>query len=181
MIKYAISPRYAKVLFDLDSAKSNLDRRLEDFDSVINIFNQNPQLVRFLKAPHIILKDKKKVLWDSLKEKFDPIFINFLSYLIQKGRLGYLASIGNAYRLLVNEDLERWEADIITAVPLDADSEGNLVKKLEKMFHKKIKLKNKIDPKIIGGAILVISNEMLDWSVTGRLRKLKEKLTATQV
>lgn len=181
MIDYAISPRYAKVLFDLDCAKGNSDRRLKDFDSIINIFNHNPKLVKFLKAPQVTLKEKKKLLWDSLKEKFDLMFINFLSFLIQKRRLGHLVSIGNVYRLLVNEYLERWEADIITAVPIDAQSERKLVEKLEKLFHKEINLKNRIDPKIIGGAILVTSNEMLDWSLTGRLRKLKEKLNATQV
>lgn len=181
MINYAISPRYAKVLFHLDCAKGNLDRRLEDFNSIINIFNHNPKLVNFLKTPQVILEDKKKLLFESLKEKFDLMFINFLGYLIQKGRLGNLVSIGNAYRLLVNAYLEKWEADIITAVPIDTYSERRLVNKLEKRFNKKINLTNKIDPKIIGGAILVISNEMLDWSVAGRLRKLKEKLNTTQV
>lgn len=181
MIDYSISTRYAKVLFDLDCAKGNLDRRLEDFDSIINVFNHHPKLLKFLKSPQIVLKDKKKLLLDSLKENFDLMFINFLSYLIQKGRLGHLVSIGNVYRILANEYLERWEADIVTAVPIDTESEEKLVKKLQKLFHKKINLKNKIALNIIGGAILIISNQMLDWSVTGRLRKLKEKLNATQV
>lgn len=181
MIDHVISPRYAKVLFDLDRIKGNLDQRLEDFESIINIFNDNFKLVRFLKAPQVALKDKKKILQDLLRENFDPTFINFLSYLIQKGRLIHLGNIRNEYRLLVNEYLKRWEADIVTAVPMDIDSEAKLVKKLEEIFHKKIHLNKNIDPQIIGGAILVIANKMLDWSVIGRLRKLKENLIATQV
>lgn len=181
MIDHAISPRYAKVLFDLDCIKGDFDQRVSNFESIINIFANNPNLVKFLKAPQVALKDKKKVLRNSLKENFDSIFISFLSYLIQKGRLANLSNIGNEYRLLVNKHLNRWEADIITAVPIDVDSEAKLINKLEKSFNKKINLNKVIDPKIIGGAILVISNEMLDWSVTGRLKKLKENLISIKV
>lgn len=181
MIGRAISPRYAKVLFDLDCIKSSLEQRLEDFESILNIFTDNPKLVKFLKSPQVVLNDKKKLVKNSLKGHFDETFMNFLFYLIQKKRLIHLGSIAHEYRLLVNEYLERWEADIVTAVPMDIESETKLVEKLEKIFHKKINLNKKIDPKIIGGAVLVISNEMLDWSVTGRLRKLKENLIAIQV
>lgn len=181
MIGHAISPRYAKVLFGLDCAKNKLDQRMNDFESILTIFNSNPKLKMFLRSPQVALKDKKKVLQNSLKDQFDTTFINFLSYLIQQERLVHLSHIANEYKLLVNEYLGRWEANIITAVPMDADSEEKLLKKLETMFHKKIHLNKKVDPQIIGGVILIISNEMLDWSVRGRLKKLKENLIANQV
>lgn len=181
MMDLAISPRYAKVLFDLDCIKGNLKRRLGDFESMIKVLNENPKLTSLLKAPHVILKDKKTVLQHVLKGKLDQTFINFLFYLIQKGRFVNLSHIANEYRLMVNKYFGIWEADIVTAVPMDVDSETKLKQKLEKDFHKKINLNKKVDPKIIGGAILVIANEMLDWSVVGRLKKLKENLYATQV
>lgn len=174
---HVISPRYAKVLFDLDCIKGNLDHRLDDFEAIFNIFDSNPKLVRFLKSPQVALKDKKEVFQDSLKAHFDQIFLNFLSYLIQKGRLVYLRSIRNEYKRLAGI----WEADIVTAVPLDSESEAKLMEKLKQIFHKKIILKKRIDPTIIGGVILVVANEMLDWSVTGRLKKLKDNLIATQL
>lgn len=181
MIDQTISPRYAKVLFDLDCIKGNLDGRLEDFESIINIFKLNPKLVKFLKASQVSMNDKEKMIQDSLRETFEPTFINFISYLIKKKRLVHLSQIANEYRRLVNKYLGRWEADIVTAVSMDSESEEKLIKKLERIFHKKIHLNKQVDPKIIGGAILIISNEMLDWSVTGRLRKLKENLIAMEV
>lgn len=176
MIGHMISPRYARVLFDLDCG--NLDQRLEDLDAIISILHDNPKLVKFLKSPQIALKDKKKLLLDALKP-LDQKFISFLSYLIQKGRLIYLIGIAHEYRLLVNAFMKRSEADLVTAVPIDGDSERKLVEKLEKVFHKKLKLNKKIDPKIIGGAILITSNQMLDWSVAGRLKKLRTYLKSS--
>ena len=96
--------------------------------------------------------------------------------MIHKGRLSNFGLIANEYKLMVNEYLGIWEADIVTAIPMDDESEAKLKQKVEEDFNKKMILNKKIDPKIIGGVILVIANEMLDWSVTGRLRKLKEKL-----
>lgn len=178
MIDRSISLRYSRVLFDLDCLKGNLEQRLIDFDSVNSILNNSPKLLKVLKSPQVSLNDKKKVLHNSLKDTFDPAFINFLSYLIQQGRLAYLKHIGKEYRLLVNEHLKRWEANIITAVPIDRESEEKLMEKLGKVFRKTILLNKEIDPKIVGGAILVMSNKMLDWSVSGRLRKLKDHLIA---
>lgn len=176
MIGRAIPQRYAQVLFDFDCQKGDINQRLEDFESMINILQDNPKLLSLLKAPHVSFREKKEIMQDLLEGKFEQKFLNFLFYLIQKGRIVNLAHIANEYRIMVNESLGIWEADIMTAVPMDADSEEELKQKLEKNFHKKIRLNKTVDPKIVGGAILVIENEMLDWSVTGRLRKLKENI-----
>lgn len=180
MIGRELAPRYAKVLFSMDCMKGNLVQRLVDFESMIKLLGDNPRLVNFLKTPQISLKDKKEILRNSLKGIFDQTFMDFLFYLIKKGRLMLLGHIADAFKLMVNEHFGIWEADIVTAVPLDAGSEEKLKQKMENDFRKKIRLNKKVDPTIIGGVILIIANEMLDWSVTGRLKKLKESLIATQ-
>ena len=181
MSEQVLSPRYAKVLFDLDCKEDRLEQRLKDFAFILTILQDNPKLVKFLHSPQIAIKKKHELLQNSLKENFDNTFLTFLSYIVEKKRLSYLSAIGNKYRLLVNQYLERWEADIVTAVPMEAENEAKLVEKLESIFHKKVYLNKKIDPKIIGGVILLVSNEMLDWSVTGRLKKLREHLMTLQI
>lgn len=181
MMYDTISIRYAKVLFELDCKSHSLDKRLDDFTSIKNTFKAHPQLVRFMRAPHVTLQEKQDVIQGIFKEVFDPVFIHFLVFLLQRRRLNRLEQIARIYRFLVNQYLGKWEADLVTAVPVDRDNEAKLVKKLESMFNKKIILNKKIDPHIIGGGILVLSNSMLDWSVTGRLKKLKEHLIASVV
>lgn len=181
MKDHIVSPRYAKVLFNLDSKKGDPVKHLEDFKLLLTLLKQNSNLYRFLKAPQVAFKEKMKAFREIVKENFDQTFINFCLYLIKKRRLVHLKSIAKEYQHLVNRDLERWEAEIVTAVPIDAESNAKLINKLEKQFNKKVHLKNRIDPTIIGGAILVTSNEMLDWSVAGRLKKLKENLISIQV
>jgi F-type H+-transporting ATPase subunit delta len=179
MIDRGISPRYAKALFDLSRADNTLEEKLNDFDLTIKVFKENLKLVKLIKSPQLSLDDKKKVLNDTLK--LNPAFMNFLFFLIEKGRLANLKQIAREYRLMVNKFLKIWEADIVTAVPIDDESESRLKHKLEETFHKRVKINKKLNPKMIGGAILIMGNEMLDWSVLGRLRKLKDNLIATRV
>jgi F-type H+-transporting ATPase subunit delta len=176
-----ISSRYAKVLFNLDRDKNHLEQRLKDFELIIDMINSHPDLAKFLKSPQIELEQKEELMRDSLKGKIDPVFLKFLSFLILKRRLPYLQNIEREYKRLVHDLLGIWETELVTAVPIDGDIENKFVQKLEKLVQKKIVLHKKIDPKILGGAILIVSNEILDWSVTNRLEKLKETLMATQI
>ena len=175
-MNHTISLRYAKALFVLDKKSGNLESRLKDFKMLLDVFDANSKLFRYLKAPYVHVKEKNNMIRDILKDEYDSVIMNFLLYLVKKGRINNFELIAKHYRHMVNEELGIWEADIITAVPLDEENETNLKKSLSEKFRKKIVLSNKVDPKIIGGVILVVGNEMLDFSVTGRLKKIKENL-----
>jgi F-type H+-transporting ATPase subunit delta len=176
MIKLDIAERYSKVLFDLDLKKDAFENRLWDFENMSTLIESNPTLVEFLKSPQISIDEKKKLLTTALSSHFDEDFLQFLVYLIERKRFDYLKSIAKKYRDLVDEHLGIWEAELVTPVPLEPHLESKLVDMLEKSFDKKINVVPKIQPNIIGGSILIILNKMVDWSITGRLKKLKESL-----
>lgn len=180
MIKRAMALRYSKALFNENLAPKKLEERLENFAQVCAICKKNPDLVNFLKAPQIDLEEKKKVLHAIFQDRLDAFFYHFLFYIVEKQKLSYLHQIAFEYRLMVNQQLGIWEAKIITAIPIEPEIENVLKAKLEKFYHKKIKLYKEIDPKILGGAILIVANEMIDWSVRERLKKMKDNLMASR-
>lgn len=181
MTKIKTALRYSKALFELDKSQSTLDRRLSYFKFLSDIIEYNPELMQFLQAPHIDVKEKKSILETILKNHDDPVFIQFIIYLAHARRISYLKSIGEEFHLMVDECLNYREVKIITAVPLDAKTENLLKQTLEDGHHKKVTITNQVDPNIIGGAILITNNEMLDNSVAGKLKKIKEDLLKTTV
>jgi len=181
MIKQEIAYRYSKALFNQDLKKDHLEKRLNDFDHLLELFKNHPKLMKLLEAPQINVQDKERVFKTCFGDKFDSKFIDFFFYLIKKGRLNYLKQIELEYRLMVNQNLGIWEAQMTTAVPISQEIEKNLKEKLENFYQKKIRIKKEVDPKIIGGAILVVANHMIDWSVKDRLKNLKEHLLAINV
>ena len=176
MIGRAIAERYAKVFYDLNVPHKKLEKGLAELDAFLFILEKQPKFAEFLNAPQIDAQEKQTLLKKSLGGKFDVIFINFIAYLIDKKRLAYLAQIKREYKFLVDDHLGLWQVNLKAPMPLSEEMEATLKRKLEEVYKKKVLIHTEIDPEIIGGAILVIGNEMADWSVKGRLKKMKEEL-----
>ena len=181
MIKQGIALRYSKALFNLDNKNEVLEKRLNYCKLLVDALKINPKAMKFFQSPQIGLNEKKKVLNEGLKGITDTDFIQFIMQLIEANRIDYLGQITDEFRILVDHFLNYWEAKIITAIPLEAHTEEKLSHKLEKYYHKKMKIQNEVNPNIIGGAILIANNEMIDWSIATRLNKLREDLMKTTV
>lgn len=179
MIQEALAIRYAKALFDLDPSKENREKRLNNLVSFIESLHNNPKLLEFLASPQILQEEKRELLREIFQDRMDPPFFHFLFLLIDKGRLNYLKQIEREYRKMLDEYLGIWEATLVTAVSVGSDVEKEMQRKLENYYKKEIKIKSEVNPQILGGAILIHGNEMVDWSVKERLKKLKEQLLAS--
>jgi len=178
MMGRAIAERYAKVFYELNAPRQKLEQGLAELDAFVFILHQQPQFAEFLNAPQIEAHEKQKMLKKIFGNKFEETLINFISYLIEQKRLSFLSQILREYGLRVDEHLGVWRVDLKTAVPINEEIETQLRKKIEDVYKKRVVIHTEVDPSIIGGAILVIANEMADWSVKGRLKNLKEELLA---
>jgi F-type H+-transporting ATPase subunit delta len=176
-----VAARYSKALFKLAANPADLERREKDLEGVVEILRRHPKLGFLLSAPQIRAEQKKKVLENALAGRIDQKSLEFLYFLLEKGRMNHLEEISRQYRRLVKESLGVLEASLITAVPVDSVSRERLKSKLEASFRKKIEIKERIDSQILGGVILVLANQVLDWSVKDRLNSLKESLLSVQV
>ena len=181
MISGEVASRYSRALFKLAATPVELERRLQDLESVLAALHESPKLGFFLSAPQIRMEQKEKVLETSLKGQIDEKLLHFLYFLLEKGRMRHLPEIAKEYHLLVKENLGILEANLITAVPAGKSHTEQLKKRLEKIFGKKVEMKEKLDPQILGGAILILANQVIDWSVRNKLARLKERLLATRL
>jgi len=79
-------------------------------------------------------------------------------------------------RLGAEVELEKEEAEVITAIPLDNEDKLMLAQRLTEIFGKPIVLKPKVDPSIIGGIIIRIGDKLIDGSIRSKLEALKREL-----
>jgi F-type H+-transporting ATPase subunit delta len=68
------------------------------------------------------------------------------------------------------------EATVLTVHPIDSEQEEILKMNLEKRFKKKIHLANKIDPSILGGAVVYVGEQVIDGSVRKQLDEIKTNM-----
>lgn len=176
-----IALRYSQGLFKLHSSKDERESLLKDLEQIVSVFNQFPQCALFFSSPIIDIERKEKVLQRILKNGSEGNLIPFLSTLLKKRRFNNLPEIVKELRKKVSQDLGVLEGRLITSDPIDGDTKKELVRKLEQKYRKKILLKEEIDPQLIGGGMLIVGNDMVDFSIRNKLENLKENLSAVSV
>ena len=97
-----------------------------------------------------------------------------MELLIKNKREVFLKMIVNKFIELYNKNKGIVPATIISALPLSAESEKEIIKKADQLTSFKIKLKKIIDPKILGGFILRVGDLQYNASLSNRLNVLKE-------
>ncbi len=101
---------------------------------------------------------------------------NFVQLLADNDRLTVLAEIRNLFADLKNGVEGVQEAQIVSAFPIDAAAQANLVAGLEKRFHCRIQATVSVDPELIGGVRIAVGDQVIDASVRGKLAQMATAL-----
>jgi F-type H+-transporting ATPase subunit delta len=178
----AFVPRYATAFLEVVTAAkldtAAIDRRFDDF---LGTWDGSAELRTFFENPAIPALQKVAIL-DKLnaKLKLQKELRNLIAVLIDNDRIGHVAEVAASYRQLLQEQQGIKPAEILTARELSPDERAELVAEVTKLAGSKIDATFKLDPRMIGGAVVRIGSTVYDGSVRGRLERLKEVLTSDQ-
>lgn len=176
MISPEAASRYAKALFNLTEGNAHLEKLMTEIKALSELFCRNPLFFRFFNSPKPSTQEKERVLNKSLENRLDAKLIHFLTFLLIKGRFSAFPEIAKAYCQMVKEKLGVEEGFLALAKAVDSSQIEQLQAVLKKNINKKVTIKETIDPSLIGGGILRVSNRYLDFSLKGKLDKLKKDL-----
>lgn len=176
-MKNQVATRYAQALFDLADEENKISEIYEELDNVSKLIGSNRELEDVFRSPFVTREEKKNIADQVFNGSLSTITRNFFMVLIDNSRTVDLSSISVAYKELLNKKHNIEEGTVVTALPLSADKISELEQKLSAKYNKTIKLENKIDEGIIGGALVKIGNEEIDGTVKSRLDDLKSDLS----
>jgi F-type H+-transporting ATPase subunit delta len=106
-----------------------------------------------------------------------PIIRNFLFVLSDKRRLSALHEIVDSFDVQLDERLGFIRADVSAAQELDQIQLDNLIRKLEQISGKHVRLRFNVDSALIGGVVARMGSTVYDGSVRGRLDHLSRQLS----
>ena len=107
--------------------------------------------------------------------------LNFLKILCEKGTLRELPGCARAFRVKYNQAHGILEATATSAIPMTAEQTERLHEKQEAVTGKKIDLKTKVEPGVLGGIRLDIEGTELDGTVKNRLASLRRSIAGITV
>lgn len=170
-----IANRYAKALLRLTDSNPSLADKALAFASACDELFDLPETRRILKSP-VMPPDLKKSLLAYACEvsKAGPELLSFAQQVVEAGRTSHLPEISKAVRRLLDEKRGIAEANTMTAEPMSDAQKGELSSALEKVFKKKIVMKNEINKKVLGGFVVNIGNYTIDLSLKSRLNSVAD-------
>lgn len=168
--------RYAQAVFDLAKQSGKLDEWRADLATLSAIFG-GEQAITALEDPKLTDADRTKRIDTVLAaQKVQPLAMNFVRLLAQRGRLSLFHRIVEVFEEMYNKEKGIILAEVTTAIPLDEVHQKQVADKLAKITGKNVRLQLKTDPRILGGIITRIGDELIDASVASRLAALAEKM-----
>jgi F-type H+-transporting ATPase subunit delta len=172
-----IAERYAKAIFSLAKEEGDCRGTGKELHRFLKLFEEVKELKIFLLNPAYSLKDKRKAI-DGLDHVKDLTVLtkNFLLLLIKKGRLVVFSEICKFYDSFLDKEDGRLRAEVSLAVKSDDVLLEEIKKKLEKITEQEVVLSVKIDPNLIGGALVRSGDLIFDGSVKTQLETIKERL-----
>jgi len=166
---------YAEAVFSLASEQKRLDAWLEALEWLAAMVN-NPDVARVVTNPKHTAEEIEALFHGVLGERADEGVKRFVATLIENGRLLLLPEIAKQYAALKAEAEGALEARVQTALPLSDGQAAELAATLSKRYGKTVRLDVKVDAALIGGARVLVGDDVIDASVRGKLHALAASL-----
>jgi F-type H+-transporting ATPase subunit delta len=168
-------------LFMSAKEKNLLDLADEQFLGLRELLVHDNTLFNFLNAPQVPDEKKHSLVRNVFAGRLERPFLEFLIVLIEKHRTAYLPTIAEELDRMIKADKGIGKVTVITAIPISASEEQELIKELTKKTGLKIELEKKIDPEILGGMITILYDKIIDGSVKHGLHQIQHELEKVKV
>ena len=178
MIEASIAQRWARALFQLAQEENQVAAVREQ----VNLFADTMRadggkLADVLQSPSFSAPDKRGVVIDlAAALNALPVVKNFLALAMDKNRGHYLLPIIENFNRMADDATGIIHAELTVAAELPADVTAKITAALEKASKKKVQLEVKVDPKLIGGAVVKLGSLIVDGSLRSQLENLSRQL-----
>lgn len=174
MTETKVSSRYASSFLRNSIEKNNLEKSASDMSIILNSFESSRELQLAMKSPVIKSEIKESILIGIFSGKIDIETMNFLKFIIRKGRESLIASIAGRFLEMRDEHLGILQAEVHSAFELAAEHKEQLQKRFESLLSKKVNISYRINKELLGGFVAKIGDTIYDASVKHQLSVLKK-------
>ena len=175
----AIANRYARALAEVSfklGQHEAVERELAQFGQLLD---GNRELSAFYEDPAVGAARKKAATSQLLARLgFCKTAGNFIHVLVERNRMGHFNQVLQAFRQGIRDRLGIVEVGVTTSTEIGQALREQLSRAMEQVSGKRVQLRFRIDPRILGGVITRVGDTIYDGSVRQQLQQMKERLSA---
>jgi F-type H+-transporting ATPase subunit delta len=171
---------YASALFEAAGDAGTVAQTRADLHDFAEALAASPALANVMFNPQVEPEAKLRVLGE-LSRDADRLAAGALGVLLQKGRIALAPDVVVEYDRLAADSAHIVDVELTTAVAVDAEFEGEIVRRVEAATGLNARLTSRVDPGIVGGLVLRVGDKVVDSSISARFRQLKSRLQYAEV
>ncbi|KAG7699186.1 hypothetical protein KL930_002027 [Ogataea haglerorum] len=181
---FGLDGTYATALFSASAKDSSIDKTFQSVQKLSSTISKDAKVAQVLSNPAMSLNARKEVVSILSKElKLEPVVANLLTVLAENNRLSLFDSIAKQFGVLNDAYNGVVEATVVSAKPLDSKILNRLTKSITNSKYvgpgKTLKIKNEVNPEILGGLIVEVADKSVDLSLASKVNKLNKVLSET--
>lgn len=172
--------RYASALWQA-VGPDRAPEELKSFEKFVALYLSSDDLQKLFSNPAFAAEDKRKVLAElSTKSGFSKDLQNFLTLLLESGRISILGAICDSFREKIMTRDGVSTVKIETALPLNESQQKKILSSLEKEFSSKFVASVDIVPDLVAGIKLHFMGRTIDATLTGVLFQMRQEFLKEQ-
>jgi len=137
-----------------------------------SLLTQDQSVQRLLTSPNVTSKQLTDLYCDVLAKILNKEMMNFIRLLADYDRLAVLPDIAELFKSYRQEQEKQLDVQVTSAVKLNDSYQQKLAAMLTRRLRRQVMLQCKVDPKLLGGAIIAAGDTVIDGSVRGKLDRM---------
>ncbi len=172
-----VARRYAEAAFETAIRDGTVDAWRRDLD-VAAAALATPDVAAAVENPSIAVLVREAAIRDGLASSVSPAALNLILFIVRRGKIDQLPRVAEEFRRLDDDRRRIVHAVATSATPLEPSEVSALTARLEQMTGGKVELAVETDPSLLGGFVVRVGDRLIDWSVRGRLERLRNQLVS---
>lgn len=171
-----LARRYARALFLVGQDRKILDVLQKDMSVFASTLTENQDFYYFFNSPEVTRKNKEEKIEEIFGELVSKVFLQFLLVVLNKGRQNLFLEIAEAFNDEMDVFNNRAKAQVTSSFKLTPEMKNDIQQQLSKQLDKEIILESEVDETLIGGLRVAIDGKVIDGSIKGQLRRMRQYL-----
>lgn len=172
----SLAAKYARALIEIISPEKleGVRRDLKTLSTVIS----SEELGKFIFDPTVAGERKEAMLLSFLSDPYNETTL-LVKLLVNMKKIWLLSDILLSFEELILEQSGRVSVEVISAIPLSDEERVEIIEKVREMTGQEGMLNTRVDESIIAGYVIKFHDEVIDASLSGRLKRVSMGLGNT--
>ena len=172
---------YARAILDIGKAEKTVDLLETEFKTLKEAVISDLDLKKYLTDPSVDKTAKINMALKALGENASVSIRTVFAMLIMAGIIEEIEEIYNIFVGFVSDFKKQVYVEVVSVVELDSGTISKIKEDVDEASGLDVRIRNTVDPDIIGGLVLKIGEKIVDLSIKNKIEDIRAKLKSIEV